>query len=221
MHETFKQWAIVDDFVGDERPDLAVAGAEMVADVVKHEQMKLRMLNGTHSALAYTGYLAGHETIADTMADPVFATYARQLWAEMILTVAAPPGVELDKYANALFDRYSNPSIRHLTRQIAMDGSQKLPLRILGTLRANMDAPRISPGLCLAVVAWMRYVCGTNEQGQPIDVRDPQAERLRRLVAALDDLRQAVFPSGIATSSWLRSLTCRPWATRFSGSCSS
>lgn len=139
------------------------------------------MLNGTHSSLAYTGYLAGHQTIAETMADPVFARYARQLWAEIIPAVAAPPGVSLTDYADALYGRYTNPAIRHRTWQIAMDGSQKLPQRLLGTLRDNLDAGRASPALCLAVAAWMRYVGGTDEAGQPIDVRDPLAARLRAL----------------------------------------
>jgi fructuronate reductase len=184
LHEPFSQWAVEDDFVGGARPDLAAAGVEMVVDVSAHEAMKLRMLNGTHSALAYTGYLAGHETIADTMADPVFVRYVRGLWAEIIPAVIPPDGVDLNGYAEALFARYANPRIRHRTWQIAMDGSQKLPQRILGTLRDNLTAGRASPGLGLAVAAWMRYVSGIDEAGQPIDVRDPLAERLRGLATA-------------------------------------
>ncbi len=184
MHEAFAQWAVEDDFVGGERPDLAAAGVELVANVTAHEHMKLRMLNGTHSALAYTGYLAGHETIADTMADPVFAAYVRQLWSEIMPAVTAPPNVSLSAYADALFERYANPKIRHRTWQIAMDGSQKLPQRILGTLRENLDAGRASPGLFLAVAAWMRYVGGEDEQGRQIDVRDPLTARLQALSAA-------------------------------------
>ena len=183
MHEPFAQWAVEDDFVGGARPDLEAAGVEMVRDVTAHEHMKLRMLNGTHSALAYTGYLAGYETIADTMADPVFAAYARTLWSEIMPAVKAPEGVDLSAYADALFERYANPAIRHRTWQIAMDGSQKLPQRLLGTLHENIDAGRKVEGLCLAIAAWMRYVSGTDEQGQPIDVRDPLADRLRDLAA--------------------------------------
>lgn len=179
MTEPFSQWAIEDDFVGGHRPDLAAAGAEMVADVTAHETMKLRMLNGTHSALAYSGYLAGHDTVAQTVADPVFARYARALWSEIIPTVTAPSGVDLTAYADALMARYANPAIHHRTWQIAMDGSQKLPQRLLGTLRDRMDAGQGAPALCMAVAAWMRYVSGTDEAGAPIDVRDPLAARLR------------------------------------------
>jgi fructuronate reductase len=207
FHEPFSQWAIEDDFVDGARPDFAAAGAEMVADVTAHENMKLRMLNGTHSALAYTGYLAGHETIADTIADPVFARYARLLWSEIMPAVEAPKGVSLADYADALFARYSNPSIRHRTWQIAMDGSQKLPQRILGTLRDNMAAGRPSPGLCLAVAAWMRYGAGTDEAGQPIDVRDPLADLMRAAAGTSDTVAgkiaaylalRDVFPADLA-----------------------
>ncbi|SEN80166.1 fructuronate reductase [Loktanella fryxellensis] len=209
MHEPFRQWAVQDDFVGGARPDLAAAGVQLVSDVTAFEDMKLRMLNGTHSALAYLGYLAGHETIADTVADPAFAAYVRTCWAEIMPAVAAPPGVDLAAYADALFDRYANPAIRHRTWQIAMDGSQKLPQRLLGTLRENLGAGRASPALCLAVAGWMRYAAGTDEADEPIDVRDPLADLLRRtatgglnqgptaMASALLSLDQ-IFPADIA-----------------------
>lgn len=185
MHEPFRQWVIEDNFVDGIRPDLASVGVQMVDDVTVFEDMKLRMLNGTHSSLAYLGYLAGHETIADTVADPVFASFVKNLWqAEIIPALAPPPGEDLTAYSGALFERYSNPAIRHRTWQIAMDGSQKLPQRILSTLMENHVAGRASPGLSLAIAAWMRYVGGIDEKGAVIDVRDPLAERLRALSEA-------------------------------------
>lgn len=180
QHEPFRQWVIADDFVGGQRPDLGAVGAQLVPDVTPFEHMKLRMLNGTHSALAYLGYLAGHQTIADCIADPPFSAFVRALWREEIIpALMQPPGVDLPAYADALHDRYRNPGIRHRTWQIAMDGSQKLPQRILGTLADNLAAQRGSPRLMLAVAAWMRYVGGVDETGRPIDVRDPLAARLR------------------------------------------
>ena len=185
VHEPFRQWVIEDDFVGGLRPDLAACGVQMVADIAPYELMKLRMLNGTHSALAYLGYLAGHPTIADCMADPMFGAFVRKLWQrEIIPALTPPPGDDLAVYAAALADRYANPGIRHRTWQIAMDGSQKLPQRILGTLADNLAAGRDSPGLCLALAAWMHYVAGSDEAGQPIDVRDPLAVRLRAICDA-------------------------------------
>jgi fructuronate reductase len=208
MHEPFRQWVVEDRFVGGARPDLGAVGVQLVGDVRAFELMKLRMLNGTHSSLAYLGYLAGHETIAETVADPVFAAFVRHLWREEIIPTLAPPeGGDLPAYADALFARYANPSIRHRTWQIAMDGSQKLPQRILGTLADNRAAGRPSPGLTLAVAGWMRYVGGTDESGGAIDVRDPLAGRLKALsdgaadpagkVAALLGVRE-VFPAGLA-----------------------
>ena len=183
FHERFLQWAIEDSFVDGARPAFErVSGVQMVDDVAPFEHMKLRMLNGTHSTLAYLGYLAGHETIADTVANPVFRDFIRKVWSEEIIPTLSPPdGVDLDAYAEALLARYSNPAIRHRTWQIAMDGSQKLPQRILGTIADNRAAGRTSDGLCLAVAAWMRYVGGMDEHGQNIDVRDPLADRLRSL----------------------------------------
>ena len=115
LHEPFRQWVIEDDFVRDIRPDFNAVGVEMEKDVSRFEQMKLRMLNGSHSALAYLGYLAGHETISDTVADPAFAAYVRQLWAEIMPVVCAPQGFDLQVYAKALMERYANPKIRHHT----------------------------------------------------------------------------------------------------------
>lgn len=183
FHEPFLQWVIEDNFVDDMRPAFeTVAGVQMVRDVAPFEFTKIRMLNGTHSALAYLGYLAGYQTIAETVANPVFARFVRQTWSgEIIPTLVPPEGINLQQYADSLLDRYANPAIQHRTWQIAMDGSQKLPQRILGTIADNVAARRPCNGLFLAVAAWMRYVGGTDERGQTIDVRDPLADRLRSL----------------------------------------
>ena len=182
MHEPFRQWVVEDRFVGGDRPDLGAVGVQMVTDVTPFEHMKLRMLNGTHSALAYLGYLAGHQTIADTVADPAFAGLLTRLWRdEIIPALTPPPGVDLGAYADALAARFANPAIRHRTWQIAMDGSQKLPQRILGTIAEGRAAGRAVPGLTLAVAAWMRYASGRDEAGGPIDVRDPLAPTLAGL----------------------------------------
>lgn len=225
LHEPFRQWVVQDDFVPGNRPDLAAAGVQMVADVAPFEHMKLRMLNGTHSALAYLGYLAGHETIADTVADPTFAAYVKRLWsAEIIPALTPPPGTDLPAYAGQLFARYANPAIRHRTWQIAMDGSQKLPQRILGTLASNLDAGRDSPGLMLALAAWVHYVSGTDLQGNPIDVRDPLRDTLREAATSPDPVGailslRAVFPENLAVrldaplrAAWQRLDTLGPLA---------
>ena len=182
MHEPFRQWVVEDHFVGGARPDLGAVGVQLVDDVTPFEHMKLRMLNGTHSSLAYLGYLAGHETIAEVAADPVFAQFVDRLWkTEIIPALTPPPGEDLGAYADALAARYANPSIRHRTWQIAMDGSQKLPQRILGTISEGRAAGRAVPGLTLAVAAWMRYASGTGLDGAAIEVKDPMAADLAAL----------------------------------------
>ncbi|MFD1880475.1 mannitol dehydrogenase family protein [Paracoccus pacificus] len=194
MHEPFRQWVIEDDFVDGIRPDLGAVGVQMVRDVTPFEHMKLRMLNGAHSSLAYLGYLSGHETIADAMADPALSGFVRALWRdEIIPALDPPPGEDLAAYAAALAQRFSNPGIRHRTWQIAMDGSQKLPQRLLATLSENLAAGRASPRLALGVAAWMRYVGGVDENGQPIEVKDPLAARLRSLSDGADSPPEALL----------------------------
>lgn len=177
--EPFRQWAIEDVFA-DGRPDWHEVGAQMVTEVGPFEFMKLRMLNGAHSSLAYLGYLAGHETVAEASGDPVLARFLEGLWAEIIPTVPAPQGVMLGDYAKALIARFQNPAIRHRTWQIAMDGSQKLPQRLLGTIRERLKAGAPIDHLALGVAAWMRYVTGTDEKGAAIDLRDPLVAELKR-----------------------------------------
>lgn len=180
VHEPFRQWVIEDDFVDDARPDWRTAGARFVTSVDAHETLKLRCLNGTHSALAYLGYLAGHQTIAQAVADSDFAALCDRLWsAEILPTVAQPEGESLTAYVATLLDRYRNPGIEHRTWQIAMDGSQKLPQRILNTIRDRLAQGEVPAGLCLVVAGWMRYVGGVDEEGGAIDVRDPLAAALR------------------------------------------
>ena len=203
IHEPFRQWVIEDDFPQG-RPGWHLAGAQMVADVERHELMKLRCLNGTHSALAYLGYLAGYETISEAVAYPAFTRLCERLWQDEILpTVPQPEGEDLPAYCAALMSRYYNPAIQHRTWQIAMDGSQKLPQRILGTLRDNLASGRMPRGLCLVIASWIRYVAGTDEAGQPIDVRDPMADHLKLAATSADSVKallsiEAIFGPDLA-----------------------
>ncbi|MCP3055872.1 mannitol dehydrogenase family protein [Aurantimonas marianensis] len=180
--EPFSQWVIEDRFPTG-RPDFASVGAEMVADVEPYERMKLRMLNGAHSTLAYLGYLAGYETVSETMADPAYERLVRELMTDEVMPTLEMPGTDLAAYRDALIARFHNPALKHRTWQIAMDGSQKLPQRLLGTVRDRLAAGRPVDGLALGVAAWMRYVTGIDENGAPIEVKDPLAERLRAIGA--------------------------------------
>jgi len=191
--EPFSQWVIEDRFPGG-RPDWAMAGAEFTSEVASYEAMKLRMLNGSHSTMAYLGYLAGYETIADTIADPAFARLVEGLMTDEVMpTLKRPPGADVPAYARALVARFRNRALKHRTWQIAMDGSQKLPQRLLGTIRDRLAVGAPIDRLTLAVAGWMRYVTGRDEKGQAIDVRDPLAARLASIAAeaGLDAARLA------------------------------
>ena len=125
VHEEFFQWVIEDKF-SSVRPKFELAGIQMVSKVELYEKTKLRCLNGTHSALAYIGYLAGFNTIAKCVSDDSMVSYIQYLWkSEIIPTLETPQGENLNDYCSNLLDRYQNAAIEHRTWQIAMDGSQK------------------------------------------------------------------------------------------------
>ena len=148
--EPFSQWVIEDRFAGP-RPAWEKAGAMLAVDVAPYEEMKLRLLNGSHSALAYLGALAGFDLIADAVRRPDFARFTRAFMdLEVTPTLTVPPGFDLAAYKDALMGRFADPALRHRTVQIAMDGSQKLPYRLLGhdlfpSARWARTAPRL-PG---------------------------------------------------------------------------
>lgn len=179
--EPFLQWVIEDRFPAG-RPPFEDAGAQMVADVAPFELMKLRMLNGAHSTLAYLGFLAGLQTVADVMAQAPCAAFLRALMTREIMPTLAAPA-DLAAYRDALLTRFANPGLRHRTWQIAMDGSQKLPQRLLGTIRDRLAAGQPIDRLALGVAGWMRYVAGRDDAGAAIDVRDPLAARFADIAA--------------------------------------
>jgi fructuronate reductase len=213
--EPFTQWVIEDRFARGLRPDWSIAGAEFVTDVAPYENMKLRLLNGSHSTLAYLGYLAGYETVSDTMKDANYRRLAQAVMDDAATTLKMPPGADVGAYKRALLERYENPALRHRTWQICMDGSQKLPQRLLGTIRDRLAANAPIDRLVMGVAGWMRYVTAIDEHGKPIDVRDPLAARLRtiaddaglaaeRLATALLDVRE-IFAAELAVDPRFRS----------------
>jgi fructuronate reductase len=199
MTEPFTQWVIEDHFSAG-RPPFEQAGAEVVADVEPYERMKLRMLNGSHSTLAYLGYLAGHEHVSDAIADPSFATLIHEMMTEEVMPTLDMPGVDLGAYRDQLLERFANPALKHRTWQIAMDGSQKLPQRLLGTIRDRIAADEEFFRLALGVAAWMRYVVGIDEKGENIDVRDPLALRLMAIAADAGTDPEALFQGLVGLS---------------------
>lgn len=192
MTEPFTQWVIEDHFPQG-RPPFEKAGAQLVEDVEPFERMKLRMLNGSHSTMAYLGYLAGYDYISDVMGDPDFVKLIHGLMTEEAMPTLDMPGVDLGAYRDQLLDRFRNPALKHRTWQIAMDGSQKLPQRLLGTIRERLKAGQGFERLGLGVAAWMRYVTGIDEKGDNIDVRDPLAMRMMAIAADAGGDAEALY----------------------------
>jgi fructuronate reductase len=197
--EPFTQWVIEDDFRGL-RPPFENGGAQMVADVVPFERMKLRMLNGSHSTLAYLGYLAGHAYVSEVVASGDFRALIHALMTREVMPTLDMEGVDLGQYRDDLLARFANPALKHRTWQIAMDGSQKLPQRLLGTIADRLAAGQGIEILSLGVAAWMRYATGTDEAGKPIDVRDPLVARFAAITAKAEGQPQALVEGFLGIS---------------------
>jgi fructuronate reductase len=192
--EPFTQWVIEDRFpLG--RPDWGAAGAIFADDVAPFEAMKLRMLNGSHSMLAYAGFHAGLPVVRDVMADPALSRLVRRHLAAAAATLPPMPGIDLGRYADELATRFANPAIAHETFQIAMDGSEKLPQRIFAAVPHATD---LRP-FAFATAAWLRHVSGRTHDGPAYVLRDPRAEALTAAArgadaAALYDAVSALVP---------------------------
>ncbi|HZR72557.1 mannitol dehydrogenase family protein [Bradyrhizobium sp.] len=184
-HEPFRQWVIEDRFVGGNRPALEKAGAQFVDDVAAYERLKLRMLNCAHSALAYLGCLAGYATIRDAAADPVFRKFIFDLWREEIIPVVrAPDGVDPHQYADTVMHRFDNAAILHKTTQVGSDGSQKLPMRLLPTVRERLERGAPIARVAHVVAAWIRYLDGGDDCGGAIEINDPLRATLQAALAS-------------------------------------
>lgn len=184
--ETFSQWVIEERFPQG-RPDWEAGGAIFTADVASYERMKLRMLNGAHSLIAYAGGLAGNRHVRAAMADADLARLVARHLGDAAATLKPLPGIDLDAYAAALTARFANPAIAHETRQIAMDGTQKLPQRLLAPAAEALAQGQSIGCFAFAVAAWMRFV-EHPETGAPAALDDPRATEI---AAALEGARSA------------------------------
>ncbi len=190
--EPYLAWVIEDDFPAG-RPAWERAGAVLTDDPRPWERLKLRSLNGVHSAIAYLGALAGCETIADSLRIPGLTTVLRRLIAEDVApSLVPPPGVDTIAYGEEVLERFANPAIEYRTVQVASDGSQKLPQRVLHTILDRRAAGATPRWGALVVAAWMRYVQGSTDAGRPLPLDDPLADRIRERLATA-----AATPAGV------------------------
>ena len=198
--EPFRQWVIEDRFVGP-RPRWEAGGAEFVTDVRAYETMKLRMLNGAHSALAYLGLERGHGFVHEAIEDPAIRPLVERLMREEAAPSLEPAvGQDLAHYADALLARFANPALEHRLAQIAMDGSQKIPQRWLATLRIRRAVGQSCPAILEALAAWILHVRGGRGP-----VEDPAAEPLALLWRdqGREGIVAALFgPAGRFAADW-------------------
>lgn len=189
--EPFSEWVIAGKFPGG-RPRWEDAGVTMVEDVEPYETRKLLLLNGAHSLLAYAGPILGHETVDAAFADEEVRGWVEQLWddAEPSLEV---PAEDIAAYREALRERFANPRMRDVLARIAMDGSQKLPVRHVPVVRTERAAGRMPAGAVVAIAAWVAHL-----RGAGVPVNDVAAERWQELAAGEDEQAVRAVVSALA-----------------------
>nr|WP_253201311.1 mannitol dehydrogenase family protein [Sphingomonas quercus] len=219
--EPYLQWVIEDRFCGP-RPDFAALGVQLTRSVAPWEEAKLRLLNGAHSGIAYLGGLAGIEFVDGFVAREEGRRFVEALWDEAAATLVPPPGLDVAAYCAALMARFANPALQHRTRQIAMDGSQKLPQRLLAPIAARRARDQSIEALALAVAAWMRWQGGRDERGEAFTVDDPLAAMLAARLAGVGDPAgqvaallsvDAIFPHALAADAVFREALVRHLTT--------
>ena len=217
--EPFLQWVIEDHFPQG-RPAWEAAGAIFVTDVAPYERMKLTMLNGSHSMLAYAGFLSGHRYVRDVMADPALSVLVARHLAAAAAVMPPLEGIDLSAYAEALAERFRNPAIAHETFQIAMDGTQKLPQRIFQPGLTALEQGQPLAPFAFATAAWMRYTLGQTDEGQPYALRDPREEEIRGALADVPREAGAIFDALNALPGLIpAALTTAPgWRAAVTGS---
>ena len=204
QREAFTQW-VIENHVHDGGPDWASVGVTLTDNVPAFERAKLKLLNGPHSTLAYVGLHRGYETVSQAMGDAELAGLVREIMLEDVVPLLeSPAGMDLPGYSEAILKRFRNPAIRHLLAQIAWDGSQKLPIRILGSISEALAQDRDISRLAVPVAAWMRFVRNKAVTGEAIT--DPLAAELIALGQGLRDVTadvavflglRAVFPEAL------------------------
>jgi mannitol 2-dehydrogenase len=170
--EPFFQWVLEDEFpLG--RPDWADAGVQLVADVEPYELMKLRLLNASHQAMAYFGYLAGHRYAHEATADPAIAALLRAyMESEATPTLRPVPGIDLDDYRATLLERFGNPEVRDTLARLCTESSDRIPKWLVPVIRERLAAGGDVRLSAAVVASWARYAEGVDEDGRPIEVND-------------------------------------------------
>lgn len=207
--EDFRQWYVEESFA-DGRPDWDAAGAVFVPDVTPYELMKIRLLNGSHSALAYLSYLLGYRRVDRAMADPDVLTFVKRYLAEIEPSVGSVPGVDLSDYEAKLVERFANPAVADQVLRLCEDGSSKIPNMMLAPLAELVESRRPVEHGAFALAAWIRFLRAVDEDGSPIEINDPNADELvaraKRCEADVGPFLDGseLFPKALSTSTGFR-----------------
>jgi fructuronate reductase/mannitol 2-dehydrogenase len=174
--EPFAQWVIEDAFCNG-RPPLDEVGVRFVEDVSPYETVKTRLLNAGHTAIAYLGYLAGHRTTDEVLADPVYREFLTRLMADEIAPLLPDvPGMDLAEYQQTLLDRLSNPRMADQLARLGRRGSSKIPNYLLPSARTAIEEGRPHQLLCLAIAGWLRYLRGADYAGAEVPIEGPRTD---------------------------------------------
>jgi mannitol 2-dehydrogenase len=185
--EPFTQWALEDKFSSG-RPPLEDVGVQVVPDVVPYELMKLRLLNASHQALCYFGYLAGYRLVHEVAQDQLFANFLLDYMnREATPTLAPLPGVDLEAYKHQLIERFSNAGVRDTVARLCARSSERIPGWLVPVIQENIAAGRDVTLSAAVVASWARYAEGVDEQGEPIEINDQLADTVKRLASQQRD----------------------------------
>jgi mannitol 2-dehydrogenase len=220
--EPFTQWVLEDSF-GDDRPPLEEAGVQLVEDVEPYELMKLRLLNASHQALCYLGYLSGYRYAHEVCQDPLFTEFLlTYMDREATPTLPPVPGVDLDAYKHTLIQRFANPEVRDTLARLCAETSDRIPKWLLPVIRQRLAAEGEIDCSALVVASWARYAEGVDEQGEPINVVDRLRDKLMEAASRQDQNPTAFLEDRdlfgdlgddqrfvAAYTSWLESLHAR------------
>jgi mannitol-1-phosphate/altronate dehydrogenase len=190
MTEPFIQWVLEDSFCNG-RPPLEEVGVQIVSDVQPYEMMKIRLLNASHQAMGYLGYLCGYRYVHEVMGDPLFQAFITRLMDVEVTPLLPPvPGVDLGEYKRTLIERFANPKIGDQLARICTDGSARMPKFLLPSVSEALASGRPHRLLTLALAGWFRYLRGVDEDGKAIALQDQMASELQSCaVAGQDDPR--------------------------------
>lgn len=177
--EPFKQWVIEDNFAND-KPDWQQVGALFVKEVAPFEDMKLRLLNGAHSTLAYIGTMMGYEFIHQAVNDKSCLAFVKILHRELLGTLEEVPNIDLPKYADSILERFANSRVPYKTMQVASDGSQKLTQRLMKPAEIISSTGKNSQPIAFVIATWCHFLEGVNGQNEAFTVIDPLAAQLSK-----------------------------------------